>query len=376
MFSSGEYKGQRRLRFAAASIGAFAALVWAAPSFGATATPLLPPVSTSLGGSALPALDTTLTSAVAPVVAEVVAAVPTDTAGADAAPPTDPLTTAVTNTVASTGTVVETAVETVDSTVTPIVTTAKTVVDTTVAAVDSTLVAPVIMTAPTVVRKTVDTVETTLVAPVVTTAETVVGTAAGTLGTPRAAPTDTATPRTPAGPSTEQNRSTPSGAQVEPAAADVASTTFVAAPQEPIDSVALPAPAEAPAVVPAERAALPGASLRSALLSKPFVTTTRLGEWSPGTLLPPVGGGRDAIHAADAARPGNLAPTNAFGSGVPRSATPTFGAAGTGAGGAALILLACLSLFLWAAPPLRRWLRRQHGSWLLPVPVAPLERPG
>ena len=48
----------------------------------------------------------------------------------------------------------------------------------------------------------------------------------------------------------------------------------------------------------------------------------------------------------------------------------------SGGGAAALLLLVCLTSFLWTAPPLRRWLRRQHGLALTSALLAPLENPG
>jgi hypothetical protein len=52
------------------------------------------------------------------------------------------------------------------------------------------------------------------------------------------------------------------------------------------------------------------------------------------------------------------------------------GAAAAGGAAAAFTLLVCLTSFLWVAPPLRRWLRRQPGSRMLSVFVAPIEQPG
>jgi hypothetical protein len=62
---------------------------------------------------------------------------------------------------------------------------------------------------------------------------------------------------------------------------------------------------------------------------------------------------------------------------APTPSTPAFGgAASGGAAGFALLLLLCLSTFVWAAPPLRRWLRRQPGLRMLPAYVPSFESPG
>jgi hypothetical protein len=94
-----------------------------------------------------------------------------------------------------------------------------------------------------------------------------------------------------------------------------------------------------------------------------------LATWSARPPLPPVPSERNGGNRAhDPAQPLPLRP--------PASPTALVGEGAVGGAGAAFLLLVCLSSFLWVAPPLRRWLRRQPGLRMLPAFVAPLERPG
>jgi hypothetical protein len=88
----------------------------------------------------------------------------------------------------------------------------------------------------------------------------------------------------------------------------------------------------------------------------------------PPALLGPAAGGMR----------GDRAPPEAVRAPLPTSppGAVLVGAAAAGGAAAAIFLLVCLATSLGVAPPLRRWLRRQHGSRLLPAFVPPLERPG
>ena len=92
--------------------------------------------------------------------------------------------------------------------------------------------------------------------------------------------------------------------------------------------------------------------------------TIAAGQLSPPTSLPAQPDRRDFSATTPAPLP------------APGPVTSAFGGAASGGAAFALVLLLCLSTFVWVAPPLRRWLRRQPGSRMLPVYVASFESPG